>query len=205
VWNGQDGQWFVPPIDARVVAHSGTKAIVNEWGDPRMALAFAARTDVAAVWAAGHGGAAASAVRFIGWRGGSKAHESPRIPLGAAMQRCALDFRDVDRLELVIEPAGGAQGWLALDDLELQGGGRTRVLDFEDLPWRHVLTGTGYAGIAWERGTGLRAGGTPAVHAPLAPLDAADEPDAGGGAPLGGASAATPSSPPCARATRAPT
>jgi hypothetical protein len=183
VWNGQDGRWYVPPIDARVPARSGEKAIVNEWGDSRIGFAFPAGTGVGSLWVAGHGGAAARAVQFRGFRGGVETHASRRIALSGEMQRCDLDFDGVDRVEAWIEPAVGPQGWIALDDLELRDAAGARVVDFEDLPWRHVLSGTSYAGIQWEHGKGFRTGVTPAVHAPLRPPIAGDEGETGAAAP----------------------
>ena len=166
VWNGEDGQWQVPALDVHAPAHSGQKSIHNQWGDPRMGIGFPARADVQAVWAAGSGGAAASAVRFVGFANGVKVAQTEWLGLGATMRQCKLEFVAIDRLEVQIEPVAGKQGWLALDDLAFSLAGSPRVLDFEDLPWRHVLTGTRYAGLDWESGRGFRDPIEPSVHAP---------------------------------------
>lgn len=172
IWNGEDGRWMVPAIDAGAPVHSGSKSILNQWGDPRMAIAFPSGTDLASVWVAGHGGTAASAVRFVGSRGGKTVASTPWIGLGTVMTEQRLGFAGIDRLEVQLEPVAGRQGWIALDDLAIAPEGQpgaARVLDFEDLAWRQVLTGTKYAGLIWEAGTGLRGGDDTVVHAPQVP------------------------------------
>ncbi len=173
VWNGEAGRWFVPPLGAGTVAHSGEKAIVNEWGDPRMAIGFPGAVDVTEVWVAGHGATPATAVRFVAQRGGVEVASTEWSPLGPDMARRTLSFTSIDRLVVQLEPAVGPQGWVALDDLTFSpsgASGMARTLDFEDLSWRDVLSGTRYAGLVWETGTGLL-DGQPIVHAPVAPAD----------------------------------
>lgn len=184
VWNGEAGRWFVPPVGAAPRAHSGEKAIVNEWGDPRMAIVFSGAVDVSDVWVNGHGPTAATAVRFVGTRLGVEVGATTWLPLGPDMMRAALQFDAIDRLVVEVQPATGRQGWIALDDLTFApagAAGMARTLDFEDLAWRTVLTGTQYAGLAWEAGTGLggvAADGAGVVHAPV---QSAPEADAIGG------------------------
>ncbi len=158
IWQGEDGRWFVPSASAKTPAHSGLFAIVNEWGDPRMGIGFGALVDVAQVWAAGHGGAPARAVRFVGMRDGQPVAHTAWLQLTGTHQRVALDFAAVDRVEVQAVPFTDRFGFVALDDLTFSPAGQTdnrRVLDFEDLSFRHTLTGTKYAGLTWESGTGF--------------------------------------------------
>lgn len=158
-WNGQDGRWFVPADVAATPVHSGLYAIVNEWGDPRMGIGFGRQVDVAEVWAAGHGGAPARAVRFVGYRAGAEVAHTEWTSLGRDHQRVALAFESIDRFVVQTAPHVGRTGFVALDDLTFANAGDAaskRVLDFEDLSFRHVLTGTDYAGLTWESGTGFK-------------------------------------------------
>ena len=158
-WTGQDGRWIVPPPTAKTPAHSGRHAIVNEWGDARMDLGFPRLVDVDELWAAGHGSSAARAVRFVGYRGGEQVARSEWIPLGASHQRVELGFEAVDRLEVQTVPTVGRHGFVALDDLTFADAGRPqsrRVIDFDDLGYHVVVTGSGYAGLTWGTGRGFR-------------------------------------------------
>lgn len=159
VWNGQDGQWFVPTSNAKAPTHSGRIAIVNEWGDPRMGIGFGGRVDVLEVWLAGHGVAPARAVRLVGYRGKDEVERTDWIALTATHRRIALAFDAVDRIEVQVVPFTGRTGFVALDDLCFSPVGKpaaARVLDFEDLFVRQVLTGTKYAGLVWAKGRGFR-------------------------------------------------
>ncbi|MBK8979454.1 MAG: hypothetical protein IPM29_26440 [Planctomycetes bacterium] len=187
VWNGEDGEWFVPPPSARTPAGSGSIAIVNRWGDPRIGVGFPAPTDVLGVWLAGQGAAPARAVRILGYRAGTEVAKSEWLELAAGPVAATLDFTGVDRIVVEARPALLAQGWYALDDLVLRPTGAPAttppaVLDFEDLLPRTVLTGSGYRGLVWETGEGLR-GIDPAdtwiVHAPESPATAPGAPSTG--------------------------
>ncbi|HLU38159.1 MAG TPA: hypothetical protein VK081_02165 [Planctomycetota bacterium] len=158
-WSGEDGRWFVPPPSARTPVHSGQYAVVNEWGDPRIGIGFPEPTDVVDLWAAGHGGAPARAVRFLGFRAGTEVAATPWIALGNRPQRIELGFTAVDRIEMRTAPYVERFGFVAIDDLAFAPAGKpaqARVLDFEDLAHRQVLTGTRYAGLTWESGTGFQ-------------------------------------------------
>lgn len=155
VWNGQDGRWIVPAPSAKTPVHSGLMAIVNEWGDPRMAIGLGRPTAVIEVWAAGHGAAPARALRILGQRGDAVVARTEWIVLGTVPQRVPLGFKDVDRLVFEAAPTTGNAAFFALDDLRLQVQGQARTLDFEDLAHKAVLDGN-YAGLTWPRGDGFR-------------------------------------------------
>jgi hypothetical protein len=159
IWNGEDGRWFVPTGSAKAPVHSGLISIVNEWGDPRMGVGFGRSVDLIDVWVAGHGASPARAVRFVGLRGATVVKQTDWVALGTDMQRVALDFAGVDRLEVQAAPTVGRMAFVALDDLRFAPAGQSNAvttLDFEDLGFKHVLTGTNYAGLTWESGRGLR-------------------------------------------------
>ena len=66
---------------------------------------------------------------------------------------------NVDRVEFVAKPAFDGAAFYGLDDLTFQlrdgaGPAQRVVLDFEDSSWGATLTGSGYRGLVWERGTG---------------------------------------------------
>jgi hypothetical protein len=158
VWNGEPGQWFVPPIDAKTPVHSGQKAIVNQWGDPRLGIAFGRVVELERAFVARHGDAPTDAVRAIGYRQGREVGRTEWFDLGAAPRAFAIGLDGIDRVVFEARPALGAAGWFALDDLafRVEGGERDPVvLDFEALDWRTVLTETSYGGLVWETGTGL--------------------------------------------------
>jgi len=172
MWKGQDGRWFVPSDTAAAPAHSGLYAIVNEWGDPRMGIGFGRPVDVDEVWAAGHGGAPAHAVRFVGYRSGVEVAQTAWTSLGHEPRRIAIDFDGIDRMVVQTAPHVERFGFVALDDLTFAEASRPttrRTLDFEDLSFRHVLTGTAYAGLSWETGTGFKAPASDIVPAPRNP------------------------------------
>lgn len=153
IFVGQPGRWFVPPESAKTPTHSGQTAIVNEWGDPRMALRFASPTDVVDVWAAGHGVAPAGALRFIGEAAGKTVATSKWFTLGSSHARIALDMKGIDRLVVEAQPFVDGRGFFALDDLRVTIDGSDSILDFEDVPSRQALTQ--YRGITWETGSGF--------------------------------------------------
>ncbi|HMQ21972.1 MAG TPA: hypothetical protein PKE00_05745, partial [Planctomycetota bacterium] len=128
IFVGQSGRWFVPPESAKTPTHSGQTAIVNEWGDPRMALRFASPTDVVDVWAAGHGVAPAGAavlttgdaatvatLRDVTWR----AFETEMLsPAPLAESNAAMRF---GKAEIEAEPDGLAMSGAMLEALSLAG------------------------------------------------------------------------------------
>ncbi|MEZ5966125.1 MAG: hypothetical protein R3F56_19975 [Planctomycetota bacterium] len=195
-WHGQDGQWIVPGDTADTQVHSGLIAIVNEWGDPKMGIGFGRPVDVVDIWAAGHGGAPASAVRFVGYRNGEEVAHTAWTPVARDQRRVSLGFAGVDRIVVQTVPHVEHFGFVALDDLTFAEAGKpqtTRTLDFEDLSFKHTLTGTDYAGLTWETGTGFK---TPLEKSDIVP--APKTPQLGEGAvddswlPPAGAGVTTP-------------
>ncbi|MDA0372943.1 MAG: hypothetical protein O2865_04090 [Planctomycetota bacterium] len=195
-WYGQDGRWFVPPLGVTVATHSGEVAVANEWGDPRIGVRFGRLVDVERLFAAGHGTAPATRLDVIGYRGHQEVGRFSAPTLDPNTSReLAVALRGVDRIEFVAAEDGRI-AFFAIDDLEFRSHGEassvSTVLDFEDLGPRAQLTGSRYAGLVWETGTGLRAGrdGTLWVDAPQSPVDtstgtALDEgPAAGAGTAL---------------------
>ncbi|MBK8101012.1 MAG: hypothetical protein IPK26_28345 [Planctomycetes bacterium] len=159
-WNGQDGRWLVPPDSAATSTHSGIVAIANEWGDPRMPIGFPTLVDVHDVWVGGHGVLPARALRVVGWRGATEVARTEWLAVGRDLQRLALDFRGVDRIDFEAAARSSEQpfAWFAIDDLRYRPAGHATdvTLDFEDLGHRQVLDGTGYRGLVWSRGNGFR-------------------------------------------------
>ncbi|MCA8970040.1 MAG: hypothetical protein KDC95_09665 [Planctomycetes bacterium] len=156
LFEGQPGRWFVPPETAKTPTHSGTRAIVNEWGDPRMSIGFARAVDVLDLWVAGHGSAPAHAVRFSGIAGGKVVATSKWFPLGTTHSKISLDMQGVERLVIEAQPFVDGRGYFALDDLRYRVDDRVVALDFDDLHARDILTKTQYAGLTWDFGTGFQ-------------------------------------------------
>ena len=63
--NGRQGEWRVPSRKDRSFPASGTKCLINRWGDTSMGIGLGRERDVAQVMIARHGGAGieAEAVR----------------------------------------------------------------------------------------------------------------------------------------------
>jgi hypothetical protein len=176
-WNGQDGRWLVPPLGVTVASHSGEIAVVNEWGDPRIGIGFGRVVDVDRVFVAGYGTAPATQLQVVGYRGTTEVGRFRTASLDPSTSReLNLQLRGVDRIEFVAADDGSV-AFFAIDDLEFRAHGAavgsSTVLDFEELGARAQLTGSRYAGLLWETGTGLRAGrdGTLWVDAPQSPID----------------------------------
>lgn len=171
-WNGQDGRWFVPPLGMSVATQSGTVALVNEWGDPRIGIGFGRVVDVDRVSVAGHGTAPASRLDVVGYRSNAEVGRFRTASLDTSASRVLeVALHGVDRIEFVAADQGRT-AFFAVDDLTFRApgteDGTATILDFEDLGPRAQLTGSRYAGLVWETGTGLRAGrdGTLWVDAP---------------------------------------
>ena len=179
--NGQHGQWAVPSRGATTLPHSGSHNVVNTWGDTRMGIGFPTRVDVQGAWFAGQAseGAWTPGLRAVGYRGGQAVQETEWFrSIGAAPRWMAMNLKDVDRIEIVALPALNGGGWYGMDDLTYtprvepgQAPAPSTVVSFDDLNYDTKLTGTTYAGLTWEIGTGEFTPGE-AVHAPLAPAGA---------------------------------
>ena len=159
--NGRQGIWRVPGIRRNYRPHSGKHYLFNKWGDTRMGIAFPEAVDVEGAFVAGHGpmgGAFAKSLQVIGYRAGVEVQRT-RVHSEVGLEHTwfAMDLKAVDRIEIVAGAAYGGAGWYALDDLAFVSSrtGRRQVLDFEDLTYEDVITGSGYAGLTWETGTGV--------------------------------------------------
>ncbi len=158
--NGRAGTWRVPGIRRSYRTHSGRHYLFNKWGDTRMGIGFPELVHVNAAWIAGHGPAGgdfARSMQVIGYRDGREVGRSAvKHEIGVEYGQLTIDLAQVDRIEFVAGPARAGAGWFALDDLSYVDATGTRILlDFEDLAYEDVLTGSGYAGLTWESGSGV--------------------------------------------------
>ena len=158
--DGSAGRWLVPSHGATTARpRSGQRYAINEWGDAAMGIGFPQRVDVDGAWFAAQGGrgSATTAVRALGYRDGEEvAHSDWLDTITTEPAWLAMDLRDVDRIVIEARPVRGGAGWFAMDDLSYRvAATSTRVVvDFEDIPWRSVLTDSAYRGLRWERGAG---------------------------------------------------
>lgn len=161
--NGRPGTWVVPSRRATYHPHSGRLNIVNKWGDTRMGISFHKVVDVKGAYFAGQGGGPGvwtSGVRAIGYRAGHEVSVTDWFTdIGAKPRWFAMNLTGIDRIVIEARPVFNGAGWYGIDDLTFaaaasDGSVKTRVLDFEDCHFRQKLTGTTYAGLTWESGTG---------------------------------------------------
>ena len=201
--NGASGEWVVPSMGAAGEARSGRYYITNEWGDTRIGIAFPEIVDLDGVWVAGQSAQPVwtDELVVVGYRAGEKvARSEPFTAIDAEPAWFATGLLGVDRVVFEAGPVVGGAGWYALDDLtytpRAADGSRaaTVVLDFEDLDYKWRLTGSGYRGLTWERGSGTFEEEARAIDQPLFPgAGAADEPQGGEGSeppPSGGSGTA---------------
>ncbi len=198
--NGAQGTWIVPSERATYYPHSGLRNAINKWGDTRMGIGFPDVVDVHEAYFAGQAGAGvwANGILVIGYRSGEEVGRTEWLrKIGTEPQRLAINLRGVDRMVIVSQPVYNGGGWYAIDDLAFSihdpyanEPQLRRVIDFEDVAPHTKLTGSGYAGLVWETGTGDFEAGN-AMPAPQVPPDA-QVPDPGfhpqpeGGSPSGG-------------------
>jgi hypothetical protein len=167
--SGAQGTWGVPSIRRTGTAHSGIHYAANKWGDARMGIGFGATVDVSGAWILGQGDTTVwpASIEVVGYRAGAEvAHSAPFTSFSAEPAWFEMGLANVDRIEIRVDPLGGTTGQYGLDDFTFVKDGRTVVVDFEDKNYEDKLTGTGYAGLIWETGTG-DFGGVNVVHAPL--------------------------------------
>ncbi|MHC4610864.1 MAG: Ig-like domain-containing protein, partial [Planctomycetota bacterium] len=179
----QDGNgiWVVPSLGATTSPHSGKHNAVNKWGDTRMGIGFGRLVDLHGAYFAGQAaqGTWTIGIQAIGYRDGQVVAETEWFrDIGAEPRWFAIDLHRVDRVEIVSIAVLQGGGWYGMDDLTFTpvtettaAPGQRTVVDFEDLPYRYALTGSGHAGLTWETGTGDFAGGD-GVPAPLRPQNA---------------------------------
>ena len=192
---GRHGVWTIPSRRATTFSQSGEHYAINKWGDTRMGIGFPGLVDVHGAFFAGQAdqGVWTSGVRAIGYRDGRQVRQTDWFhDIGPEPRWFAMDLHGVDRIEIEALPVLGGAGWYGMDNLtysfagdatsepEAQARdnpspegkpGEQTVVDFDDLSYRTKLTGSGYAGLTWEAGTGdfLESDGVPS---PLAPPDA---------------------------------
>ncbi len=160
--NGSQGEWEVPGMRWIRSPRSGVKYLINRWGDTHIGIGFGHDVDLDGAWIAGQGttGSWTSGVMVIGYRDGNEVARSAWFEsIGEQPAWFSIGLQHVDRVEFVSRPVVEGSGWYALDDLtfqvHLEGGASERhVLDFEDVQYSTKLTGTKYAGLDWEKGTG---------------------------------------------------
>lgn len=182
--NGAQGAWAVPSRRHSGHAHSGEHYAFNTWGDTRMGISFGRPVDLVGAFFAGHGAEPlwARGVRVLGYRDGALVARSDWLEsLCLEPEWFDAPLASVDRIEVEARAAWRGSGWFALDDLTFAEAGERVVVDFDDLGYHARLTGSGYAGLVWETGTGDFEGGEVGVMpAPGAPPAAVDEQGLGG-------------------------
>ncbi|HVS18809.1 MAG TPA: hypothetical protein VMT18_09445 [Planctomycetota bacterium] len=156
--NGAQGEWEVPSLRSTQSAHSGTRHVINRWGDTNLGLGFPDQVDVQGAWLAGQGtlGSWTTGVQVVGFRDGVEVGRTGWFEtIEAEPTWFEIGLQDVDRVEFHARAVIEGSGWYALDDLTyLAESGAAVVLDFEDLDYHTRLTDSGYGGLVWERGTG---------------------------------------------------
>jgi len=172
----EHGVWIVPSRGATTFPHSNQHNAVNKWGDTRMGIGFPRPVDVQGAYFAGQAGKGAwtSGIRVVGYHNGQLVQETGWFTeIGAEPRWLAMSLHDVDRIEIMSVPVLNGGGWYGMDDLTYtvtaeDGTPHTVVVDFDGLPYDAKLTGSSYAGLTWETGSGdfTNAEG---VHGPLVP------------------------------------
>jgi hypothetical protein len=175
---GRHGVWAVPSRGASGIAASGDHYATNKWGDTRMGIGFGQVVDVRGAYFVGQAdrGVWTTGVRVIGFRDGREVSRTDWFrKIGAKPTWFAIKLRSVDRIEIQAEPVVNGGGWYGIDDLTYAvvtsddaGHVPPVVVNFDDLSFRATLSGSNYAGLTWETGTGDFAGGD-AVHGPMMP------------------------------------
>ena len=161
---GRPGTWAVPGKRATSNPRSGEHYAVNKWGDTRMGIGFPQLVDVHGAYFGEHTNAAVTTtgVRVIGYRDGQGIAQTDWLTgLSPTPKWFPLNLVGVDRIEIQAQPVIDGAGWYGLDDLtysvhsDVAAVAREMVVvDFEDLPYRTLLTDSGYAGLTWETGRG---------------------------------------------------
>ena len=151
------GHWEVPSPRWTGTPHSGQKYAAVKWGDSRVGIGFGQPVEFAGLWVGGHldPGSWAGGVRVVGYLDGRVVASSPWLAgLDAEPAWLACDFERVDRVLLEAAPTVSGAGFFAVDDLTYAVGGERVVVDFEDAAWKSRLSGSDYAGLVWETGSG---------------------------------------------------
>ncbi len=191
---GQGGKWQVPSRGATYQPHSGQHYATNKWGDTKIGIGFRNVVDVQGTWIAGQSTEAmwAPAVRVVGYFQDREIAATDWFEnIGSAPVWFEIGLAGVDRIVFEAKAAYKGGGWFAIDDFAYTPADGTTsdavVLDFEDCGYRKTLTGSGYADLIWEPGSGHPAQAGPAMPPPWVPEgydgDAAEGEGGGGGSP----------------------
>jgi hypothetical protein len=159
----EHGTWNSPSIRATYYPNSGIHNVTNKWGDTRMGIGFRGVVDVRGVYVSGQAaqGAWTTGLRAVGYLNGTEVASTPWFrDIDDTPSWFNIDFQGVDRIVFEAEPVIYGAGWYAIDDLTFarhDAGGQLQpdtIVDFEDTSFSRKLSGTNYAGLIWETGTG---------------------------------------------------
>ncbi|MFH1998086.1 MAG: hypothetical protein ABIK28_00330 [Planctomycetota bacterium] len=155
------GQWKVPSRRVKTNPSSGEHCAINQWGDTRMGIRFPEPVHVYGAYFAGllDENTWTPGIRVIGYRNGIAVHETEWFKdLAVEPRWFAMDLQNVDRIEIVAKPVIFGGGWYTMDDLTYvpvnKYSQKKTVVNFDDLKYDTKLTGSDYAGLTWETGTG---------------------------------------------------
>ena len=185
--NGSQGVWRVPSPGSAERPTSGSRYIINTWGDTSMGIGFGGNVELEGVWVVGQASPAiwAQGLRAVGYRDGEQVSTSEWFrEIGERPAWFPIGLTDIDRVVFEAEAPPRGSAWYGLDDLSFMSADEHVVLDFEDLGFKSVLTGSDYAGLDWEEGTGQVDAAATVIEQPLFPdgwLDDAGESELGGG------------------------
>jgi hypothetical protein len=162
--NGAQGSWVVPTPRTSYYPNSGVHYVTNKWGDTSMGIGFPDVVDVLGVYVAGQGGNGVwtTGLRVIGYRNGEEVnHTRWFYHVDDEPTWFEINLEGVDRIVFESQAVYNGGGWYALDDLTFErpaAAGKSEleevVVDFEDCAYGQKLTGSDYAGLTWESGTG---------------------------------------------------
>ncbi|MFQ5461117.1 MAG: hypothetical protein ACE5E5_00655 [Phycisphaerae bacterium] len=180
------GEWTVPTRGGTSYPSSGAHNVVNKWGDTRMGIRFPEVVDVHGAYFAGQQaeGVWTTGLTAIGYLDDQEVKRAgPFRDIGRKPNWFEMDLCGVNRVVIVSEPVTQGGGWYGMDDLTYSPVGAPdrnhTVVDFDDLSYKTTLSGSDYAGLAWEFGTGFSE--IEVVHAPKIPQGLDDKPLPGSG------------------------
>ncbi len=185
--NGQQGVWVVPSERSACFPGSGSNYVTNKWGDTRMGIGFPEAVTVHSACFAGRGsgsGVWTTGVRVIGYYAGQEVGATEWFTdIGDSARRFDIELLAVDRVVIEAQPVLNGAGWYGMDDLTYSRGAEdgsvepeTVVVDFEDASRGEELTGSDYAGLIWETGTGDFIQPDDMMPAPVPPAPEKDAP-----------------------------
>jgi len=186
------GAWAIPTRRSTRFPHSGERTVINKFGDTSMGIGFGRTVDVNGAYFARqlNREVTTTGLVVIGYRDGREVARTDAFRnIDDTPDWFAMDLPGVDRIVFVAEAVIGGAGWYAMDDFTYtipatpDAEAKKVVLDFEDTTFRDILTGTDYAGLVWEEGTGEFTKGfgiDDPVHAPVrSPDEMRDDEEAG--------------------------